>query len=895
MAAIKKNRIYSSLWESCDNLRGGLDASEYKDYILTLLFMKYITDKYLNKGKYEDIKVFDKEHDPETDPEKKVGCSYNDFINLKNNKNIGETMDKIIARLVENNTTLQGVINIYFNDEKKIGKGDAQVEKLTNLVSIFQREEFDFKSNKSSGDDIIGDAYEYLMRKFAVDSGKSKGQFYTPAEVSRILAKLLDISECSIDNPTIYDPACGSGSLLIKALDEVPDRLKNNVAGYGQEVNPTTAGLAKMNAIIHNQATMQVYSGNTFSEPHFFDDNDNEQLKTFDYIVANPPFSLKKWSHGFKAFGRFDGYGDVPPDSNGDYAWLLHIIKSLKNTGKAAVILPLGVLFRGGREGTIRKNIVDKGFIKGIIALPANLFYGTGIPACIIVLDKNNADERNTIFMIDASNGFIKDGNKNRLREQDIYKIVKTFKENIEERYYSKIVTKEDIIKNEYNLNISRYIESGEKEDIQNIYAHIHGGIPKNDIDCLSQFSEIFPNIKRELYSEKDDLFYNLNIQTDEIQDYILNHNDFKRYGNSIKAIYKGWIKESIYDLINLTENINVNSLIHKLSYNIFDKFKDVGLINNYDVYDILLNYWNEVMHDDISIITANSELYNNAKEIEIEYSTTEKKQKDGTTKKEEKEKSWDGYLIPKDMIIKYRFRSKLKEIDNTNAEMNIIQNKLQEIIDNIEEDSSLFELIENDKIKIDDVQNKMKEIEEECSNEEITALKDMQDIFENIKTKKKYNQYIGNNPLCKSALNENNSVTKASIEKAIKCAQHKCASIGEDKEEYEQLKEIETLLLKISELKSKIKSIENNIDKSSREYYLQLSDKKIKYFLLYKWFFSIYNSIDELYKYRCYEVVLRIVELAERYDTTLPELINEVDKYEQIVKNNLKSLGYEW
>lgn len=893
MAAIKKNRIYSSLWESCDNLRGGLDASEYKDYILTLLFMKYITDKYLNKGIYEDIKVFDKENDPETDPEKKVGCSYNDFINLKNNKNIGEKMDKIIARLTDQNPILKGVINVHFNDEDAIGKGDAQVEKLTSLVSIFQREEFDFTSNKSSGDDIIGDAYEYLMRKFAVDSGKSKGQFYTPAEVSRILAKLLDISECSIDNPTIYDPACGSGSLLIKALDEVPDRLKHNVAGYGQEVNSTTAGLAKMNAIIHNQATMQVYSGNTFSEPHFLDDS--EQLKTFDYIVANPPFSLKKWSHGFKAFGRLDGYGDVPPNSNGDYAWLLHIIKSLKNTGKAAVILPLGVLFRGGREGTIRKNIVEKGFIKGIIALPANLFYGTGIPACIIVLDKNGADERNAIFMIDASNGFIKDGNKNRLREQDIYRIVKTFKENIVEMHYSKIVTKEEIIKNEYNLNISRYIESGEIEDIQNIYAHIHGGIPKCDIDCLSQFWAIFPNIKRDLYTDKDELFYNLNMQTDEIQDYILNHDDFKKYGKNIKIIYKRWVKESINDLVNLTENINVNSLIHKLSYNIFDKFKDAGLINNYDIYDILLNYWNEVMHDDISVITANSELYNNAKEIEIEYSSTEKKQKDGTTKTEKKEKSWDGYLIPKDMIIKYRFRNKLKDIDNVNAEMNIVQNKLQEIIDNIEEDSALFELIENDKIKIDDVQYKIKEIEEECSNEEITSLKNMQDIFENIKTKKKYNQYIGDNPLCKSALNENNSVTKTSIENAIKSAQQKCAGSGEDKEEYKLLKEIEKLLLQISELKSNIKYIENDIDKSSREFYTHLSTKNIKLLLLFKWFHSIYNSIDELYTYRCHEVISRIIELSERYDATLPELMNDVEKYEQIVKNDLKSLGYEW
>ena len=263
--AVKKTELYSSLWASCDALRGGMDASQYKDYILTLLFMKYVTDKYKGQ-KYGDLTVFDKEHDPNPDPEKRTGCSFDDFIALKNKKNIGEGIDKIIARLAEVNDSLKGVIDIaHFNDEAKIGKGQEMVDKLTKLIAIFQRPELDFSNNKADGDDIIGDAYEYLMRNFATESGKSKGQFYTPAEVSRILAKVIGIDKCTDHDATVCDPACGSGSLLIRALAEVPFE----ISGYGQEKESSTAGLAKMNAVLHNKATIKIMAGNTFSDPQF--------------------------------------------------------------------------------------------------------------------------------------------------------------------------------------------------------------------------------------------------------------------------------------------------------------------------------------------------------------------------------------------------------------------------------------------------------------------------------------------------------------------------------------------------------------------------------------------------------------------------------------------------
>lgn len=372
--AVKKTQLYASLWASCDKLRGGMDSSEYKDYILTLLFMKYVTDKYKNKGAYEDITVFDKAHDKDPDPEKRTGCSFDDFVSLKKKKNIGEGMDKIVARLAEENSDLKGVIDIaHFNDEKKLGSGQEMVDKLTDLISIFQSSELNFSKNRAEDDDIIGDAYEYLMRKFATESGKSKGQFYTPAEVSRILANVVGISKCTDRNATICDPACGSGSLLIRAVDAAPFP----ILGCGQEKESTTAGLAKMNAVLHRKAEITIKSGNTFSNPQYLDKKDNFVLERFDYIVANPPFSMKNWTDGIagKEYGRFEGYGDMPPEKNGDYAWLMHILKTLKSNGKAAVILPHGVLSRPNAETTIRKTIIQKHWIKGIIGLPANLFY----------------------------------------------------------------------------------------------------------------------------------------------------------------------------------------------------------------------------------------------------------------------------------------------------------------------------------------------------------------------------------------------------------------------------------------------------------------------------------------------------------------------------------------
>jgi type I restriction enzyme M protein len=589
--AIKKSELYGSLWKSCDELRGGMDASQYKDYVLVLLFVKYISDKYAGQ---KDALI-------EVPP----GGSFADMVTLKGDKEIGDKINKIISRLAEAND-LKGVIDVAdFNDADKLGKGKEMVDRLSNLVSIFNTPGLDFKGNRAEGDDILGDAYEYLMRHFATESGKSKGQFYTPAEVSRIISKVIGVGSASSANQTLYDPTCGSGSLLLKAHDEARHNTGLDITIYGQEMDNATAALAKMNMILHDCPTAEIWKDNSLSSPHF--KQPDGHLKTFDFVVANPPFSTKAWSNGFNPaeddYKRFQ-YG-IPPVKNGDYAFLLHILTSLKSTGKGAVILPHGVLFRGGAEAAIRKNIVQRGYIQGIIGLPANLFYGTGIPACIIVLDKENAATRKGLFMIDASKGYIKDGNKNRLRAQDIHKIVDTFNKQLETSKYARLVPVAEIESNDYNLNLSRYIDSSDAEDLQNIDAHLNGGIPNRDIDNLDAYWQVFPAVRRELFTDANRPGYSrLNVDAGQIKTRIFAHPEFTAYNEQVTQLFADWVAANKALLTGIQVGDRPKTLIETLSENLLDTFRTAPLIDAYDVYQHLLDYWTETMQDDVWQIT---------------------------------------------------------------------------------------------------------------------------------------------------------------------------------------------------------------------------------------------------------------------------------------------------
>lgn len=889
--AVKKTQLYASLWASCDKLRGGMDSSEYKDYILTLLFMKYVTDKYKNKGAYEDITVFDKAHDKDPDPEKRTGCSFDDFVALKKKKNIGEGMDKIVARLAEENSELKGVIDIaHFNDEKKLGSGQEMVDKLTDLISIFQSPELNFSKNRAEDDDIIGDAYEYLMRKFATESGKSKGQFYTPAEVSRILANVVGISKCTDHNATVCDPACGSGSLLIRAVDAAPFP----IMGYGQEKESTTAGLAKMNAVLHRKAEITIKSGNTFSNPQYLDKKDSSVLERFDYIVANPPFSMKNWADGIagKEYGRFEGYGDTPPEKNGDYAWLMHILKTLKSNGKAAVILPHGVLFRGNAEATIRKTIIQKHWIKGIIGLPANLFYGTGIAACILVIDKEDAANRQGIFMIDASRGYVKDGNKNRLREQDIYKIITTFNNQITTGpKYARFVTNDEIeVQNDYNLNLTRYIDSSDEEDVQDIYAHLHGGIPAADINNLSKYWKVFPSLKVQLLTSIDAKYYRLNVSREKIRQAIYNNDEFSKYGDKVEAAFIEWKQKEYPVLASLNEDVSAKELIAAAAEEIIREYAPMSLIDKYDVYQVLLAYWNETMNDDVSLIISDPDGYANARVTD----KIEEKITQGKKKGEMKEVGWEGRLIPKDIVIDAFFRNKKNAIEDVENIIAETESKLSELIENADAESALSDVADGGKVKAKDLQAKIEELTQHVVTEETIELQNLYDMLPT--TKKRLFAYVEKFPLCKKVLNEKGNVTKKAIMDRLIIIRT-VESVPESlKDDVDQLKAALELMDKISEYNKTVKGMQDALDKECRAKYADLTDEEILDLLINKkWFNSIYDGISDLYAAISHKLTGRIVELSNRYGHTLPELEKNVDELEKSVKSHLERMGFSW
>lgn len=815
--AIKKKELYSSLWASCDKLRGGMDASQYKDYILTLLFVKYVTDKF--KGvKYADITV-------------PKGGSFDDLVALKGDKNIGEKMDKVIAKLAEaGNNNLRGVIdNAHFNDEAKLGTGKEMVDKLTGLISIFQRPEFNFANNKAGGDDILGDAYEYLMRNFATESGKSKGQFYTPAEVSRILAKVIGIDQIEErdEDYTVYDPACGSGALLIRAANEAPFE----IAIYGQEKEVTTAGLAKMNLVLHNKATGEIKAGNTFSAPQYFEaGSKDEVLKRFDFAVANPPFSLKNWTDGLKDYGRFDGYGDRPPEKNGDFAWLLHILKSLKSTGKAAVVLPHGVLFRGNAEATIRKSIVDKGYIKGIIGLPANLFFGTGIPACIIIIDKFDADERKGIFMIDASHDFVKDGSKNRLRERDIYKIVTTFNQQITtDPKYARFVPNDEIkIKNEYNLNIPRYIDSSTPEDLQDIEAHLHGGIPAVDVESMGKYWALFPSLKAKLFSVLREGYYKLNIPNNDVRNAVYNDEEFSAYADRIDGAFDAWSAQVDPGLRSIDENINVKQYIVELAELLITAFDGLELVDKHDVYEVLLFYWQEVMGDDVYLVSVDG--YAAARKIENVMGVYTSGKKKG----QEKVVGWEGVLLPKTLIEKVFFAAERKAIDDAQVVAEETQDRLDELVEEHTGDEGYLKDHLNGKDKVDgkSVAARLKALEKtDPKGEECAVLKQYADLTD--------------------------AVSK-------------------------QTKLVKELVALLEE------KVQGKYDLLTNEEILELLVNR-------KWYYSIFEDIKALYVTASHNMANRIIELAERYEYDLPWLAKEAEVLEAKVKAHLERMGFVW
>ncbi|GAA6793529.1 type I restriction-modification system subunit M [Helicobacter pylori] len=667
-----------------------MDASEYKNYVLNLLFLKYISDKARNDAK----------NHIESAIEVPQGCFYEDILALESDKEIGDKLNKIIAKIAERNG-LEGVIDsVDFNDNTKLGEGKAMIDTLSNLVKIFA--DLSLGAHGALDDDLLGDAYEYLMCHFASESGKSKGQFYTPSEVSLLLSLLLGIDENTRQDKSIYDPTCGSGSLLLKASSLAGEK---GLTIYGQEKDISTTALCKMNMILHHSADADIAKGgfSTLSNPLFT--TENGMLKTFDYCVANPPFSLKNWTDGLSIDykskqvinDRFNRFEDgTPPEKNGDFAFLLHIIKSLKDTGKGAVILPHGVLFRGNAEGAIRKNLLTKGYIKGVIGLAPNLFYGTSIPACVVVLDKENARARKGVFLIDASKDFKKDGNKNRLREQDVQKMIDTFNALKEIPYYSKMVSLEEISANDYNLNIARYIatkQESEKDLFALINSHKASYLPKNEIKAYAPYFQVFKELKNTLFKKSDkEGYYALKTECENIKDLITQSSEFQAFHASVL---------NAFDRLNLFEtfdnlkpgSFNPKTLIESVCSKVLKEFEKVEILDKYGVYQLFKDYYNEVLQDDWFLLSFNDFL--SAKELRKLNPLKDKNKKANYLEEPDfviQKTYYKSDLIPKNLIKQRFFEKETKELEELENALNEKETHFEEFIEEHSNEEGLFD-----------------------------------------------------------------------------------------------------------------------------------------------------------------------------------------------------------
>ena len=892
--AVKKSELYSILWEACNKLRGGVEPARYKDYVLVLLFHKYVSDRY--KGQpYAMFTV-------------NPGTSFDDLVLAKGKPDVGERVDKILQKFLEDNH-LQGALpDVSFNNADELGSGKELVDKVSGLIGVFQNPAIDFRTNRASGDDIIGDAYEYFMMKFAQESGKSKGQFYTPSEVSRIIARLIGIGNIkqSADKYwTLYDPAAGSGSLLIRAADEAPiDEDGNSIVTiYGQEKDHSTAGLATMNLILHQKGNGQILKGNTLVNPQFKDDFG--QLRKFDFVVMNPPFSDKSWSDGLKAssdkYKRFEGFG-IPPVKNGDYAWFLHVLKSLNSTGKAGIVMPHGVLFRGNAEETIRIQLLNTHYIKGIVSLPANLFYGTGIPACLVFIDKENADTREGIFFIDASSGFKKDGNKNRLREQDIEKIVRVYTSQEEIKGYSRFVPYSVILEeNGGNMNVPRYIQKIDDTLPQNIAAHLKGGIPKFDIETLANLWAVSPELKAAIFHCVDEIhdIWELALESDAIEDAFAA--DAKLQAEKElegTTMFSAWVEEVKPILLNISKDTNPKALIRELGSLILTTYIDSQFLDNYDIYDCLMNYWNAKIQDDVYAIKAYG--YEAAREVEYQYAQKKTKDENGetiTVDDKSKVKSFDGALIPRAILEAEYFTDKLAAMQELSDKRDQLDSELEEMREEESgEDGLLNEVLtESGDLPKANLMKRLKELEAMKISPEVDALVSLLDSFGNTD---EMEQIVLSAPSVENygIRNRNGTFSKAKLKAALKQASGTAVLPESHRDEYNALIAYQGKLDEQDTVGKAIKAAQKELDELVLAKYEALTAEEIKHLLFdKKWMATLSHSVSDEIEQILSDYAARVILIAKRYEHTLSEIEDKTAKARSEVMAALERMGYKW
>ena len=743
---MNKQQLASKIWESANKMRSKIEANEYKDYILGFIFYKFLSDKelkYLKENDYEDADIRELTEEDE-DAVKDIQTSIGYFIAYENlfstwlemgsdfdvdnvrtalsafTRLISESHKKVFDKIFD---TLQSGLSKLGDSSK------SQTKAVSDLIYLIKDIPMDGKQDY----DVLGFVYEYLISNFAANAGKKAGEFYTPHEVSVLMSEIVAEHLKDRDKIEIYDPTSGSGSLLInigKSLSKYMDN-SNGIKYYAQELKENTYNLTRMNLVMRGIIPSNIYArnGDTLEDDWpYFDDADpiaSYDPLYVDAVVSNPPYSQNWNPSGKEMDPRYAGYG-IAPKSKADYAFLLHDLYHLKPDGIMNIVLPHGVLFRGGEEGEIRKNLIENNKIDAIIGLPSNIFFGTGIPTIVMVLKQKRTND--DVLIIDASKGFIKEGKNNKLRDADIKKIVDTFKNRLSIDKYSKVVSRDEIRQNDYNLNIPRYVDSSEKAESWDIYALMFGGIPENELSDYKEYWDAFPTLRADLYSKTGSSYYALN--TDDVKGTIKNNKDVRAFIEEYKNAFNGFDEALENVLIKNIESINISMAEILIGDEIFRRIKDKPLVNAYEAYQLFSDEWNTVSVD-LEIIQ--TEGFEATKKVNPNMVS---KKKDG--KDVEVQDGWAGHIIPFSLVQDKILYAEKKALSDKENRLLDIKSLYEELLEEFNEDEKEMDFITEDRDAFVNSEvikaSKNKELEEET----LAKLKKVVDIIDEEKKLKK-------------------------------------------------------------------------------------------------------------------------------------------------------------
>lgn len=768
---MNKQQLANKIWESANKMRSKIEANEYKDYILGFIFYKFLSDKeeqYLRKEEFaeEDIKALDSD-DMETVTfiQENLGyfIGYKDlfstWLEMGSDFDVANVTDALssFSRMINptHKKVFDGIFETLQTGLSKLGESNStRTKAIRDLLYLIKDIPMDGKQDY----DVLGFIYEYLISNFAANAGKKAGEFYTPHEVSLLMSEIVADHLKDRNEIKIYDPTSGSGSLLINIGKSVAKHMKdaNNIKYYAQELKENTYNLTRMNLIMRGIIPDNILTrnGDTLEEDWpYFDETD--PIGTYDAlyvdaVVSNPPYSQNWDPTGKENEPRYVNYG-LAPKSKADYAFLLHDLYHLKPDGIMTIVLPHGVLFRGGEEGNIRKNLIENNNIEAIIGLPANIFFGTGIPTIIMVLKQKREDT--DILIVDASKGYEKVGKNNQLRACDIRKIVDAITGKLDIPKFSRRVSKEEIRANDYNLNIPRYVDSAEKVESWDIHAIMFGGIPVSELDELNEYWKELPALRKTLFKNKSEKYVELN--TDDIKRVIKNDEEVQAFKNEYSRNFDGFSEQLYNEIILNAENIEVANEKEKISKNIFERMEGIPLVNRYEAYQIFSQKWNKI-ETDLEIIQTEGICAANIVDPNMVI-----KKKNG--KEVEVQDGWVGHVLPFELIQSMYLKSKLDDIKKKEDRLTEIASEYEEISDSLteEEKEEAFFDAEKNSFVIKEVSKKIKELKnDEKTSENITLLEQLRKV-ENTSSEEKNLKSV-----VKKAQDELVIETKETIEK---------------------------------------------------------------------------------------------------------------------------------